>query len=408
MYLKLAWRNLWRNRRRTIITVTSITFAVLLACVMRSMQLGSYERMIDNSVRFFTGYIQIHKNGYWDEKIIDNSFTQDQDLIKEIEAIENVEAVVPRIESFALASYGPNTKGAMVIGIDPEKENFLTEVDKRVVEGASLEADDTEALIGKGLAEYLRAEVGDTLVLISQGYHGANAAGKYAIKGLVEFGNPILTNQLVYLSLPASQYFYDANQLVTTIAIVTDKPKYVDGIMTTITEKVDLEKLEVMDWKTMVPELIQGIELDNISGIIMLLMLYAVIGFGMFGTFLMMTAERMYEFGVVLAIGMRKWKLQFTVFLEILILSMLGVLVGVLISLPLLTYYYQNPIELAGEYSDSFEKFGIEPVYVFSIDPVVFYSQAWLIFIMAIVLGAYPLWKIKKMKPVEAMREGMV
>ena len=408
MYLKLAWRNLWRNKRRTLITVTSITFAVLLACIMRSMQLGSYERMIDNSVRFFTGYIQIHKNGYWDEKIIDNSFLLESNLIDEIESIDHVEAVVPRIESFALASYGPQTKGALIMGIDPERENYLTEVDKRLIAGKTLNADDEQALIGKGLAEYLKAEIGDTLVLISQGYHGTNAAGKYVIKGLVEFGNPILTNQLVYLSLPASQYFFDAAGLLTTLSIVTDKPKYVESIMSRLEETVDKEKLEVMDWRTMVPELIQGIELDNISGIIMLLMLYSVTGFGMLGTFLMMTAERMYEFGVVLAVGMRKWKLQLIVFLEITILSMLGVAVGVLISLPIITYFYQNPIALAGEYSESFEKFGIEPVYVFSIDPVVFFSQAWLVFIMAVVLGAYPLYKIRRLKPVAAMREGMI
>ena len=179
MLLTLAWRNIWRNKRRTLITIGSITFAVVLACIMRSMQLGSYERMIDNSVRFFTGYIQVHKNGFWDDKTIDNSFTPGDELIGQIEQLPNVEAVVPRIESFALASYEMQTKGAMVLGIDPDREDFLTEVNKsRLTEGEPLKADDDGALIGKGLAEYLKMDIGDTLVLISQGYHGANAAGK--------------------------------------------------------------------------------------------------------------------------------------------------------------------------------------------------------------------------------------
>ena len=86
MYLILAWRNIWRNKRRSYITIASITFAVLLACVMRSMQLGSYERMIENAARFYTGYIQLHQNGYWDEKIIDNSFTYDEQLVNTIES----------------------------------------------------------------------------------------------------------------------------------------------------------------------------------------------------------------------------------------------------------------------------------------------------------------------------------
>jgi len=408
MLIKLAWRNIWRNKKRTVITITSITFAVVLASIMRSMQLGSYERMLDNGVRFFTGYIQVHEKGYWDEKIIDNSFAQDDQLITDLESLDYVLAAVPRIESFALAAYGTQTKGALIIGIDPDRENYLTEVEERLVEGQTLTSNDDGAIIGEGLAEYLKAGLGDTLVLISQGYHGANAAGKYPIKGIVKFGLPTLTNQLVYLSLPASQYFYDATNLLTTIAIVAEKPKHVDQIMADIEGMVDLEEIEVMDWKTMVPELIQGIELDNISGIIMLLMLYAVIGFGMLGTFLMMTAERMYEFGVVLAVGMRKWKLQLVVFMEITFLSMLGVIVGFLLSLPIITYYYHNPVALSGEYADSFDKFGIEAIYVFSLDPVIFYSQAWLVFSMAIVLGGYPLWKIFKLKPIQAMREGVV
>jgi len=158
MLYKLTWRNLWRNKRRTIITVTAITFAVVLTTIMRSMQLGSYERMLDNGVRFYTGYIQIHKNGYWDDKIIDNSFRTDQQLLNSIEALENVNAAVPRIESFALASYGVQTKGALILGIDPEKENQLTEVEKRIVEGENLTSEDNSALIGKGLAEYLNTE----------------------------------------------------------------------------------------------------------------------------------------------------------------------------------------------------------------------------------------------------------
>jgi len=403
---KLTWRNLWRNKRRTLITVTSITFAAVLATSMRSVQLGSYERMFDNGVRFYTGYIQLHKNGYWNDKIIDNSFRNDQQLLSSIEALENVNAAVPRIESFAFAAYGVQTKGALIMGIDPEKENQLTEVEKRIVEGENLTSDDDNALIGKGLAEYLKAGTGDTLVLIGQGYHGATAVGKYLIKGLVEFGSPVLTNQLIYLSLPAAQYFYDMEGMLTTIAIVTDKPKYVKTIVSGLNGIVDKEELEILDWRTMVPELIKIIELDNIYGIIMLLLLYSVVGFGMLGTFMMMTSERMYEFGVVIALGMKRWKLMAIVFLEITLLSLLGVVVGFAISLPIISYFYINPISLPGDFGDSFEKFDIEPVYAFSLDPVIFYSQTWLIFMMAIVLSSYPMIKIMRLKPVTAMREG--
>jgi len=305
MYLILAWRNIWRNKRRSLITILSITFAVFLACVMRSMQLGSYERMVENAARFYTGYIQVHKNGYWDDKMLDNSFENSNELINTIASTAGVEVAVPRLESFALASYGTKTKGALVLGMDPEKEDKLTNVKSKLVRGEYLENTDKAVLIAEGLAEYLKLEVGDTIVLIGQGYHGANAAALYPIKGIMKFPVPIQNNQTIYMPLVEAQWYFAADGLLTSIALVIDKAKNTDQIVADISAKVDLEKLEVMGWEDMMPDLVQGIEVDNISGKVMIWILYAVISFGMFGTFLMMTAERMYEFGIMMSVGMR-------------------------------------------------------------------------------------------------------
>lgn len=406
MLFRLAWRNIWRNKKRTVITLVSIAFAVILSSVMRSMQLGSYERMIDNSVRFYTGYIQVHKNGYWDEQTIDNAFRPAEGMADKIAAIEDVEAVVPRLESFALASSGSQTRGALVIGIDPVREQYLTAVNERIVKGEMIGTGTSGVLLGSGLADYLNITTGDTVVLISQGYHGVNAAGKYAVAGLVEFGLPQLTRQVIFMPLDEARYFYGAEGLLTALAVVTEHPKYVDPVVSAMKQELDTAGVEVMDWRTMMPELIQGIEIDNISGIIMLMLLYVVIGFGMFGTFLMMTTERLYEFGVLVSVGMRRYKLQLVVFAEIVMLAALAVLAGFALSIPVISYLYHHPIQLPDEYREAFEKFGIEPIYVFSLEPVVFTSQAWVVFFMALILGAYPLYKIWKLDPVTAMREG--
>ncbi|MEN8250381.1 MAG: ABC transporter permease [Bacteroidota bacterium] len=405
MYLTLAWRNIWRNKRRSIITIFSITFAVFLACLMRSMQLGTYNRMIENAARFYTGYIQVHQNGYWDDKMLDNSFLNNQELINTITSTEGVEVAVPRLESFALASYGTKTKGALVMGIDPNTEDSLTRVREKIVDGEYLEPTDKAVMIAEGLSEYLRLGVGDTIILIGQGYHGANAAAIYPIKGIMKFAVPMQNNQTVYMPLKEAQWFYAAEDRLTSIALVVDKAKNVDRIVNDISAKVDLEALEVMGWRDMMPELVQGIEIDDISGRVMIWILYAVIGFGMFGTFLMMTMERMYEFGIMMSVGMRRYIMQFVVFLEMIMISGIGALVGVGISLPILAYYYKNPIIMSGEFADSIEEFGVEAGYFFSMDASIFYGQAWVIFFMSLIFALYPLIVIMKLKPVEAMRE---
>jgi len=405
MYVKIAWRNIWRNKRRSFITIGSITFAVLLACVMRSMQLGSYDRMIKNAAELYTGYIQVHKNGYWDEKIIDNSFVWDNELLDNIENTQGVNSAVPRVESFALASFDGKTKGGMVLGIDPEREHGLTKIKDKIVEGNYLDKEDEGAIVSEGLAKYLKIDIGDTLVLIGQGYHGANAAGLFAVKGIAKFPSPAQNNQTIFISLGSAQWLYAMPDQITSLALVVDKAKHVDRILADLNAKLDTEKLEIMGWKAMMPELLQGIEIDNISGRIMLWILYAVIGFGMFGTFMMMTAERMYEFGVMMAIGMKRLKMQFSIFLEMLMMSTIGVFVGIAISLPIILYYYYNPIFMTGESAEAIEQFGVEAAYFFSIQASLFYNQAWAIFFMALILGFYPLYVIQRLKPVAAMRE---
>jgi ABC-type lipoprotein release transport system permease subunit len=407
MYTTLAWRNIWRNKRRSIITIVSIAFAVLLACVMRSMQLGSYNRMIENAARFYTGYIQVHKNGYWDDKTLDNSFENNPALLNTISTTNGVEVAVPRLESFALASYGTKTKGALVLGVDPEKEDMLTRVKSKVVAGEYINFTDKSVMVAAGLAEYLKLGVGDTIVLIGQGYHGANAAALYPIKGIMKFPVPTQNNQTVYLPLKEAQWFYAADNRLTSISLVVDYAKNVDRIVTDISANVDTEVLEVMGWRDLMPDLVQGIEIDNISGQVMLWILYAVIGFGMFGTFMMMTAERMYEFGVMMSVGMKRAKMQFVIFLEMGMMASLAVLTGIGLSLPILIYYYHNPVYFSGDSAKAIESFGMEAAYFFSLEPSLFYNQAWAIFFMAFILGFYPLIVIQKLKPVEAMREAL-
>ena len=407
MYLTLAWRNIWRNKRRSFITIGSITFAVFLACIMRSMQLGSYERMIENAARFYTGYIQVHKNGFWDDKTIDNSFEYNKSLISKIENTPGVEVAVPRVESFALAAFGTKTKGAFVLGIAPEKEDQLTRVKDKLVEGSYLSKDDKSVMIAQGLAEYLKMGIGDTIILISQGYHGANAAGIYPVKGIMKFPIPDQNNQTVYLPLKEAQWFYNLENQLTSIALVVDKANHVEIIVADISVQLDTTALEVMGWYDLMPDLVQGIEIDNISGKVMLWILYSVIGFGMFGTYLMMTAERMYEFGVMMSVGMKLILMQFIIFIEMVMMTSIGVIMGVGISLPILIYYYNNPIFISGEAATAIENFGVEAAYFFSLQPSLFYNQAWAIFIMALILSLYPLIIIQNLKPVKAMREAI-
>ncbi len=362
--------------------------------------------MIDNAVRFYAGYIQIHTKGYWDDEFIDYAFLQTPQLEKSLKAIDHLDVAVPRIESFVLTAVGDMSRGALLVGIDPEKEDKLSELKSKLVEGEYLEPNDKSVLVAEGLLNYLDLKLGDTLVMIGQGYHGINSAGKYVIKGVVKFGSFKQNNRLLYLPLKEAQWFYGAEGRITSYALVLPKDKYVDEVVADISKIVDLNQYEVMGWKEMIPELVQQREMDVVGGYIIITILYIIIAFGIFGTVIMMVQERMYEFGVLISIGMSRSVLNVIVALESLMLTMMGVFAGLILSYPVAYYLNVNPIVFADEkIIAAFEKIGEEPVMPFSIDPAIFWSQIIIVFGLSLVISIYPAFKINLLKPVEAMRK---
>ncbi len=405
MVTKLAWRNIWRNKRRTWITMASILFAVLFGSFMEALQEGAWGNMINNVVNFYMGYGQIHQKGYWEEQVIDKAFALSPQQLQDIEAIEEIQGVVPRIESFGLVSTEGITRGALVVGIEPTSEQSLTKLEDRIVAGAYLEKEDQSVLVAEGLAKILKLGVQDTLVIISQGYHGVNAAGKYLIKGIVKFGSPELNKQMVYLPLPVAQQFYGAEGLLTSIALKIEDQDDIDSGLAAIGEVLDTSAYEIMKWDALLPDLVQAKSLDSAGNYIVYFILYSIIAFGIFGTILMMTKEREYEFGVLIGIGMQRFKLSAIVWLEIILLGMLGALMGILVSTPIVWYFNQNPLRFSGNYADLLEKFGFEPIFPTAFDPMIFVTQALIIFIMTVLLALYPWLKIRRLQPVEAMRD---
>ncbi len=402
MIFKLAWRNIWRNRRRTLITAGSILFAVFFAICMDALQRGAWNNMISNVVNFYYGFAQVHRDGFWEDRTIDKAFPL-ADSLERIDRVEGVRDVLPRMESFALASSGNATMGVMVVGIDPELENRMTHLQDRVVEGSYLQAGQIGALVAEGAAERLNLSLGDTLVLISQGYHGVNAAGKYPVVGLAHFASPELNRQMVYLPLGEAQWFFGAEGMVTSLALHIDEQDEIGPALQRVRSDLDLEVYEVMDWRELLPDLLQARQLDTAGNVIVFIILYFIIAFGIFGTILMMTKERAYEFGILVSIGMRRGKLALLIWLETVMLGLLGALAGMAVSFPVVAWFHRHPIRFSGEYAGLLEKYGFEPIFPAELSASIFISQALVIFLICSILALYPLLKIHRLHPVEAM-----
>lgn len=403
--IKIAWRNLWRNKRRTLITSASVFFAIFLALLMRAFQLGSYDLMVYNIVHAYSGYFQVHASGYWDDKIINNSFEFTPELQQAIAEVPGVDGYASRLESFALGSFGMQTKGIMVNGIVPAEEELLTGLQKKLVKGNYLVPDDEGALVSQKLAKYLKITVGDTLVLIGQGFHGMSAAGIFPVRGIVHFPSPELDNRMVYLSLPTSQALFSAENRLTSLALNVSDTKEYERVARHLKERLNTEEYEVMTWKEMMPDVVQQIQADNASGLIMLAILYMIVGFGIFGTILMMFSERTREFGMMIAIGMQKLKLIRIVVTELFMIGLLGVIAGIVAAIPLLYYFYLHPIPLTGEIAETTIQMGFEPIMPVAWESSYFIGQSLTVIIIMLVVMILPIVKLGRLTVINALRK---
>jgi len=402
-YFLFAWRNLWRNKRRTLLATSSIFFAVTLTLLLAALNYGQDDDTMRMSVSLSTGYLQVQGNGYWEERSFDQSFELTDSLQLTLLRHPHITTVNPRIESVALVSRGAETRISPVIGIDPETEHAMTGLKKRVVRGTYLADTSRGILIAEGLAARLHLDVGDSVVLFSQGYQGTTAAQELTIAGILHFPIPKMNDAMVFLALPKAQEFFNAANRVTSIALMIDDPKEYRAVQSSLSRGLE-SQLVVMSWEEMLPEIVQAIALNDAGSVIIFSVFYVVIAFGVFGTVMMMTLERTREFGLLISLGMRRGKLLLVTTLEAILVSMIGAIAGLAVSIPIVLYFHHHPIHIWGELAKAYESYGFEPIMSVNADASLFYSQTIIVFVIALVSSLYPLLFIRKIKPVSAIQ----
>lgn len=401
--LKLAWKNMWRNRNRTIITMAAVVFAVMLSVITSSLQDGIFGNLVKNVVSFYTGYIQVHKEGYWDEQILDNSLESSERTEQAILKEPNITDVTPRLESFALISSDEVTRGGLVVGIDPVKEDKVTALKAKLRAGSYLSRNENAVIIAEGLAGRLNLHTGDTIVLIGQGYHGATAGGKYPVKGIVKFGSPELNEKTVFMPLRTAQDLFSADGMITSYVLSLRNTKELEKTATA-SRSILGAGYEVMTWGQIMPDIKQHIDTDSgnmgyIQGV-----LYMLICFGIFGTLVMMMVERKFELGMLVAVGMKKTKMIGMFICESVFTVAGGCIIGILVSIPLVYYLNRHPLKMGGETARIYERFGFEAIFPASVDASNFITQGVVVLVIGLLLSLYPVYKVIRLNPVTAMK----
>jgi ABC-type lipoprotein release transport system permease subunit len=401
--IKLAWRNIWRNKRRSIITMTSLFIALFFCIIMNAFSDGTWNDMIENTLKTQSGNIEIHGAGYWDDKTVDHFMTMDRKTVAELRALPNVENLSPRIETFAMASHAALSKGIALTGISPENEIRKQKLDMRLVRGSYLAEDDSGVLIGEGLAQYLRVDVGDTLALLGQGYRGASAAGLFPVRGILKLAIAEMNGGLAYLSLPAAQAFVDLPDGYSGLLVALENDKKLDETMQLVASRLPAEAYETLSWHTTLEQMLRTAETDKAFNKLVMYILYLIVGFGILGTVIMMSNERRREFAVMISLGMQRQKLKTVFALELLMMNAMAVAGSLLLTTPVVAWFYFHPILLTGEMAQAYSDMGMEAAMSMALESENFVTQIVIISVLSFATLIYSFRMIGKLNPTGRM-----
>ncbi len=405
--VKMAWRNIWRNPRRSILTMTAIAFACLLLVFMLSFQFGSYDTMINSAVKIHTGHLQVQAKGYQDKRTMRLVVPDPGAIGSILEKTPGIDAYTYRANAFSLVSSEERTYGIVVIGIDPAREANVSTLKKVIRQGSYLsEGDTNQALLGELLAKNLQVGLGDELVVIGQGRDGSVAATVVEVKGTYNSGQDEFDRSSIHIPLKHFQDVYAMRGGVHEVVALGKSLGAIPAIRKTVEDTIENDDpknlLVVLDWIDLMPGLIEGIKLDLISGLILYCILILVVAFSILNTFLMAVFERTKEFGVMMAIGTTPGRLTKLLLLESITMTVIGIVVGIIAGC-LITWYFQvHGIAISGM-SEVLRQFGIpERMYPQLSFLSVTIGPTLVLFITSLT-ALYPALRVRRLRPVEAL-----
>ncbi len=407
MISRIAWRNILRNKRRSLILITSIVVGVLALVLTEGFAVGLLQQMLKNQIGADAGYIQIHKKGYQNDPTLDNAMT-DPGVIKNIlmrkSSLSNYSE---RLRVFGLVSSPYNSYGVSIVGIIPREEKKITTISEHVTKGSYLSGEPGQILISASMAEKLKVGLGDKVVIMASQMDGSVGSEACRVSGIYETFNSGFDQSHVYIPIQTADQMLGTKDLVSEFVINPNAPDRTDSLAASIRRDIaglkGPDKFEVLTYKQMLPLLVAQLELYNQALYLVAAVIAVALIFGIVDTMLMAVMERTHEFGVSMAIGMSNRKIFTMVMTEALFLAIIGTIVGLIVSYGVLSSLSHSGWDLS-MFSTSLRSIGIGSV----IYPVLETSsviQTVLVIPIVTLLGAvYPALKAVRLQPVEAIR----
>ena len=404
MFLTIAWRNIWRNTRRTMVILMAIIIGVWSMIFLGAFMRGIEDGMIKNGIKTLTGHIQIHERGYRNDPVVDNSMFKTKALQSAIEKyLPQGGKWTTRVRVNGIASNARHSSAVTLVGIDPEKEAGISFIGGAVEKGRYLKNGEAYGiLVGKAFAEDFETKVGHKLILMSQDTRGEIASRAFKISGIFDAEMEATEKMFVFITLDAARKMLKLENGVSEVAILLEKESQVKKMLDHLEAALPGSAYEVLSWKKLQPLLQTYLKLYDEFIAIWYLVVFIAMGFGIVNTTLMAVFERMREFGLLKSLGMKSRQIVFEVITESFLLLMLGAVIGNFLAILSVWGLSIKGVDLTA-FAAGMETFGMTRIIfpVLRMEDIILSNV--IVFVLGLLVCLYPAIKAARFTPVEAL-----
>jgi ABC-type lipoprotein release transport system permease subunit len=410
MLWRMAWRNLWRNRGRTLIMGSAVALAFAFLLFGMAVNDYAHERMLTEAARAAGGDVLVHAGGYWDTRASDLVIPGGSGALATVRRLDGVQAAIPRVLATGLMSTSADNRPVVLQGIDPELEAALNDHGRKVREGTFLDGERRDGIVlGSRLAGRLDAGIGDRVVLTATRPDGEMTRALFHLTGIIETGTRELDEVLGFTTLEAAQRALGMGDAITQVGVVASPGANVDSLRATVAAALDAagNGMEVLTWSDAVPEMIGLMEMDAVMDTIYMALIFVVVLFSITNTFMMAVMERVREFGLLNALGLRHEAIGRLMLRETVLLTAVAMAAGLALGLVAHMIVSRTGISMAAMGMEDIEMAGLDvsDMVIYSlIKPMKWVITSAIVALATVASALYPAWRATRLAPAEAMR----
>lgn len=410
IFFLIGWRNLWRNKRRSLVVIFSIALGIFVMLFSAGLMNGMNNQLVENTISTSLGHISIQRKGFQDDMKLQNSFVPYQNLTETLNGIPGIIAHSPRIKLEGMLRSSEASKGILIMGIDPEREKHVSRIYEYTFkrDGSLYLNENTERtgrqeiLLSKSLAEKLDVMIGDKVVLMIQNFDQEIVGVALTVRGLYQSPIDSFDNYVAYVDIHGLQQISGMGERISEITLRTAGRERVDAVAAGLRNEISESDIDVLTWKQMAPNLLRAVELFDVMMYIFFAIIFTTVVFSIANTLIMAIMERFHEIGVMKSIGTRPSRIGLMVLFEAVNLGLVGLLTGIAGGAAFVFILSRTGINLSF-YMESVRLWGTGHIIYPSLKPMDIIASAVIVFATTIVAALYPAIKAARIQPLEAL-----